>query len=383
MSTVPTAVSTAQSATGGGDAADQATAGAPRPALPVVTVVARRTAAYQVEDDHAGRVVARRSSALGFSRGGLISRIAVDDGDPVAAGQMLAWLDTRALEAKAVELETELDQRRSSLDAAVARVEQAAAIETRRSQLARRDWVSKEAYDDAVFDHKQAVAEQKAAESAIRTAEAALASLQVDLELSRLTAPYAGTVIARRIDEGAAVTPGQPVLDLIETDVLEFRVGVPVATAATLAVGTDYPVIIAEKQLSGRLIKVLPVVEAETRTVIAIFTLPEAEPAPIAGQLGHLRLGRTIPTAGFWLPLAALTESHRGLWAAYVVEPAPAASDTTGVVGTLSRRELQLFQVDANRAYVGGVLRDGEPVVADGTHRLIPGMRVRDVGAGR
>lgn len=343
--------------------------------VPVVTVVARLLDGYEVEERYAGQVAARRTSSLGFSRGGLISRITVEEGDKVAAGQTLASLDMRVLEARMVELETELDERRSNLAAATERMNLAATIESRRVQLARQDFVSQESFDAAVTSHKVAIADRNAAASAIRRVEASLSSLDVDLALSQLTAPYAGTIVARHVDEGAAVTAGQAVVDLIETGVLEFRVGVPVATAVTLTVGAGYVGVIGGREVQCRLTGVLPQVDAETRTVTAIFALPVDDKAPLPGQIGHLQVARTLATSGYWLPLAALTESHRGLWAAYVLEP---DLDAAAGIGTVSRRELDLLHVDGDRAYVTGVLRDGERVIADGVQRLVPGMRVRE-----
>jgi len=347
-------------------------------ALPVITLRVRQTEGYEVAERHAGQVVAKRSSALGFSRGGLLSQIAVDEGDNVAAGDTLARLDTRALAAERDELTSELAESRSRLDVAAVRRDQATSVEERRRALARKDWVSQEAFDDAVFGQRIAVAEHQSAENAVRRVEAALARVQVAMDLSVLTAPYAGIIVARRADEGTAIGAGEPVLDLIEAAAMEFRVGVPEASVAALAVGSDYQASISGRELRCRLTRLLPQVDTETRTITAIFDLSDDDPRPLSGEIGHLVLARTIQAAGFWLPIAALTESRRGLWAAYAVESEGAAG---GTIGTVSRRELQLIQTDGRRAYVTGVLEDGDRVVVEGVHRLAPGMRVRAVSA--
>lgn len=353
-------------------AANDSTGKAASEALPVKVVAVRRSEGYTVEGRYAGRVVARRWSALGFSRGGILNTIGVDDGEHVVAGQVLASLDTRSLEAKAGELRAELDHSRAMLDVATAKSEQASALVKRRTTLARNDFVSKEAFEDAHFGHQMAAAERVAAQSAIRSAQAVLDSLRVDLDLSRLTAPYAGTIVARRRDEGAVVAAGEPVLEIAETDHLEFRVGVPASEASSLSIGAEYDAVVAGRAVKCALRGVLPMVDPETRTVTAVLTFPPGFPPPRSGDLGHLSLGRPVAATGFWLPQAALTESRRGLWAAYVVEPSP---NDTGVA-ILSRRNLQVIQIENDRVYVSGVLHDGERVVADGVHRLVPGMRV-------
>ncbi|MGE4277958.1 MAG: efflux RND transporter periplasmic adaptor subunit [Magnetospirillum sp.] len=346
-------------------------------AIPTAVVVAQGQTGYVVAEKHAGTIAARRLSALGFARGGLLRVVEASEGDRVAAGQVLARLDTRALEAKAAELRSALAESRNRLEVANVLREQTASVENRSSALARKDWVSKKAHDDTVYDHRKAVAERAAAESAVRHAEAGLASLQVELDQSVLVAPYAGTIVARRVDEGAAITAGEPVLDLIESEAVEFRVGVPERTAAGLKEGTSYPVLINGVETSCRLLRLLPQVESSTRTVTAIFAVPSMNAPPLSGTLGHLVTRRSLDLPGFWLPLSALTDSRRGLWAVYVVEADNTASDAT--TGVLSRRDVQLVHVDQDRVYVSGTLRDGERVVVDGLHRLGPGMRVQTV----
>lgn len=362
------------------DQAGTSLAAAPDPIefLPVTTIKVHRQENYQVEERHAGVIAAQRLSSLGFARGGLLSTVEVNEGDRVVEGQLLARLDTRSLETRAAELRSGLAESRSRLEVASVNREQMVSDEFRSGVLAKKDWVSKKAHDDTVFGRRKAVAERAAAENAVRHVEATLASLQVDLDQSVLIAPYAGTIVTRRVDEGAAVTAGEPVMDLIESDVVEFRVGVPEKIAATLRVGTNYVAVVGDQKTSCKLLRLLPQVEPSTRTVSAIFSLPEVSSPPLSGMLGHLLTSRTIDTPGFWLPLAALTDSRRGLWAAYVVEPgAAAAAAGSPLVGILSRRDVQLVHVDGDRAFVTGVLRDGEQVVADGVHRLVPGLRVQ------
>lgn len=353
---------------------------APEPShvMPVMVFTARHDDGYQVEQRHAGVVAARRSSALGFARSGLLSAVEVNEGDRVAEGSVLARLDTRKLQARAAELRTQISESRNRLDVATISWEQTATVKARSDALAKKEWVSKKAHDDTVYDHRKAVAELAAAESAVHHAEATLASLQVDLDQSVLVAPYAGTIVDRWVDEGAAVTAGEPIMDLIESDAVEFRVGVPEKTAATLDVGAEYLAVVGGQKTPSRLLRLLPQVESATRTVTAIFALSDTLPPPLPGTLGYLISRRTLEESGFWLPLAALTDGRRGLWAAYVVEPEDGA-DGSPLVGTLSRRDVQMIHVDGDRAFVSGVLRRGEKVVAEGVHRLVPGLRVQAV----
>ena len=56
-------------------------------------------AAFTTNRVYAGTSTAARRAQLGFKRGGEVAMVAVDLGDTVTAGQLLAQLDTRGLES--------------------------------------------------------------------------------------------------------------------------------------------------------------------------------------------------------------------------------------------------------------------------------------------
>jgi hypothetical protein len=74
-----------------------------------------------------------------------------------------------------------------------------------------------------------------------------------------------------------------------------------------------------------------------------------------------------------------LTESARGLWAAYaLVQLADTETKLSEPeVWQLERRQLELVDEFEDRVYVRGALSPGDQIVASGLHRLAPGQRVR------
>jgi HlyD family secretion protein len=193
---------------------------------------------------------------LGFQAGGRIASIAVRDGDLVGAGQELARLESAELEARRAAAEAQLDgaraqlaelqqgarpeelrQARAAEAAARERIQDASRVLERTRALEEGGAVSREAleqartaYEVARAQHEQA-SEQlgmvrsgvrserlDAQHAAVRAAEAGLA--QVDAALSNviITAPFAGVVTIRHRQPGEAVTPGAPVLTLMDPD---------------------------------------------------------------------------------------------------------------------------------------------------------------------
>jgi len=310
---------------------------------------------YAVTHFATGRVRARRASDLGFERTGRVAEVAVEEGARVAEGDVLARLTTAHLALRRDELG-------ARVAAARARLELARRTAARSERLSASDHLSPQAFDDARFG-EQALASELAA------AQAALAAVDEELERSILRAPFAGTVERRWLDEGVVIAPGQALLRVLEDGALEVRIGLPGQAADGLAPGSVREIEVGDARLAGRLAAVLPSVDPETRTVDALFALVDPPPSVRSGALARIALRDRRTEPGFWLPVAALAESRRGLWAAYVVVDGPEGQ-------VVERRQLEVVHVEDGRAFVRGTLREGDRVVTGGVHRLVPGLRV-------
>lgn len=327
--------------------------------LPVAVREIERVDAYTVREIHAGRVVARRESALGFERGGRLEAVLADRGDEVGAGRVLARLDTRELEARRRELAARVRQME-------ARLELARSTEERRLALRRSDHTSVEAVDRAASDAAAIAAELEAA-------RASLEQVAVAIDQSSLVAPYDGQITERHEDEGTVAAAGQPILEIIESGALEVHLGVTPEAAAALEPGSAHTVEIGGRRVPARLDALVRKLEPRTRTVPVVLQLEDAPEDVRVGQLARVALPRRVESSGMWLPITALAESRRGLWSAYVV-----VEGETGPV--VERREVEVLHTESDRAFVRGTLRDGERVVSTGLHRLVPGQRVSVAG---
>ena len=153
---------------------------------PVRTVVLAQPRSVAVERTvrAIGRLEAGEESDLGFISPGVIARIEVDIGDRVAAGQVLARLDTTALDAGAAQARDQLAQARRDL-------------ERMRGLIARR-LVAQQQYDDA--------------QTRVEVAASALSAARYGQRYGRIVAAAPGVVLARLAEPGEVVAAGQPVL---------------------------------------------------------------------------------------------------------------------------------------------------------------------------
>lgn len=368
---------------------------------------------------YTGLVTPAQASAMGFKTTGRVQQLLVDQGDTVRKGDLLAVLETNTLEADkqvlAAELqaaraqlaELEAGPRQETIAAAEAklkelqsRLELAQITSGRRTELFEADAGSRQAMDDArlqaeaaesqVDNQMEVVRELKAGTRSekIEAQKAMVAQLlarlkrvDVDLEESRLLAPYDAVVSERMVDDGMIVSPGQTLFRVVQMEKSEAWVGLPAEVASGLKTGSKYPIELGDKAFEGALISVLPELDQQTRTQTAIFSL---ENSPVPTRFGEVvRFVHPVElkqTEGFWLPSSALTYGIRGLWAVYVVVPLETADQSQPASNepqlVLKRHSVEILQTENARVLVRGTLREGDQVVAAGVQKLVAGQVV-------
>ncbi|MEM6730437.1 MAG: efflux RND transporter periplasmic adaptor subunit [Myxococcota bacterium] len=331
--------------------------GGDAPARPVLvsTVQVSEQASYDVTRRFNGIVRARRTSRLGFERGGRIAKVSVDEGDQVKRGQVLAELDRSALFAGRKRIEASLRE----AEAAVGIAELTA---KRLDSLAEEQFTSRQESDEATFGLNAAIARRDSLRARLR-------EIDVDLEKSRLVAPFSGQVAGRMVDEGTVVGAGTPVLRFLETGGKEAAIGVPSSVAAELRAGVATQVQIRSETVQATVVSRVDDVDASTRTTSLIVALPP-EVNAVDGDVVSLEHGHTVESRGFWVPVTALTRGLRGLWTVYAV-------DETEGESTLRREEVHIIHTETERAFVRGTLETGDFIVETGLHRVVPKQRVR------
>ena len=317
--------------------------------------------AFTLNETYSGLAEARRNSALGFSSGGRIETIAVDVGDRVKRGSILASLDTRGLRAQLASASAVVDEARAAHSLALSTVE-------RRRTLKLQGHVSQQAVDEAEAQANTALARVEAAK-----AQADIFRVQIDL--SRITAPFDGVVTARMSDEGAIAGAGQPILDLVEAAHLEARIGLPANSAARLTPGDAYTLQADTGAVEAVLRSVTGVIDPAQRTVAAVFEINDAE-IIASGAVVRLNMERDIDEPGFWVPVKALSTASRGLWTIYVAEPTESGWH-------VASRPVEMVHTDGDRAFVRGAVTAGERVITDGLQRIVPGQPVEPRDAHR
>ncbi len=184
---------------------------------------------------------------------GRLAEVLVDEGDAVSAGQVLARMDTRTLQAQLRQAEASVLQSQEGLHASQA-LEQQRQAEQRlaRKELARiaelhkRGHASRQMLDQqqARFDSANAAlaaaqAQIAAARASVLLAQAQVSQLQSELDDSTLLAPMNALVQLRLAEPGEVLGAGGRVLLLLKQDDRFMNLYLPANVVGQLKVGDE------------------------------------------------------------------------------------------------------------------------------------------------
>ncbi|WOD09739.1 efflux RND transporter periplasmic adaptor subunit [Pseudomonas sp. NyZ704] len=199
----------------------------------------------------AATVEPRALISLAARTEGTVKSVAVEEGDRVKAGQLLAQLDVAEAAAELARSEAQMASAKLDFDRA---------IELRRRGVATQ-------------------IEYQAADVALQVARS-----QRDLWLSRVAygrieAPQASTIIARHIETGEAVETQSTLFELADLDQLVLRLGVSELDVVHINQDQILPVTLdalPELRLEGRVRRIFPAAQGSSRLITVEVLLPSS-----------------------------------------------------------------------------------------------------------
>lgn len=280
-----------------------------------------------------GTVEARYTQKIGPTAAGRVTVVAVDVGDMVEAGQLLAQIDPIDLDQR-IDAAAGGTARSAALEQAAtaqiadanARVILARSVNSRTQHLKQGGWVT-----DAMVDQRQQ--ELAAAEAGLAAAQAnrsaaamdrgrlgseraALVEQRANL---RLVAPHAGLVVRRAVEPGTTVVAGQAVVEIIDPSQLWINARFDQSQSAGLAAGQRVQIALRSRPdapLSGTIERVEPMADALTEEVLAKARFTVTGSLPSIGELAEVTVALPALAPSLAIPNAAV---HRidgavGVW---------------------------------------------------------------------
>ncbi len=232
--------------------------------IPHVTVIVPGRTTVPNLITSTGTLAARLEMPVGaVGEGGLVTRVLVDAGDWVRAGQVLAVVDRQVQNEQLTQLTAQISV--SEADARLAQSEL-----DRASALVKRGFISK-----ADIDRKTAT--RDAARARVRVAQAQLSENRARMGRLDIRAPAAGYVLARSVEPGQVVGAGGAVLFRIAKDgLMEMKAQLSEADLAKLAVGYRATVVPVgtTTEFAGQIWQLAPVIDPQSRQGTARVALP-------------------------------------------------------------------------------------------------------------
>lgn len=202
---------------------------------------------------------------------GYLRSIAVDKGDRVEEGQVLARLDSP-------EIDQQVSNARANYDLQV--------LTNQRTQdLLREGIVARQAADES--------------RSAMLQAKATLDQLVATQAYEEIRAPFAGIVTARNVDPGALVpqataptSGGTPILTLATLSPVRIYADVPQSIAPNLRLGDPATITVREypgREFTGSVTRRSEALQTSTRTMLVEVDVENADTALYPGMYGRVR----------------------------------------------------------------------------------------------
>lgn len=350
---------------------------------PVTVHAQGRPAAVGVETVHMqsiaetvplfAQVVTTREGTIASRITGTVEDVRVLEGAKVEAGDILATLDTELLEILLRQTEARIGEARAGIETAKARVDRAIKSLNRVEGLRDTTSFSVSRFDEAQTGYFEALGLMAEAEARVKSAEAALAEAQYQLERATIRAPFSGIVLDVQTNAGEFIGSGAPVVSLLDTQSFEVEASVPARFIGVLEPGLD---VVATTE-SGDAIQMqvrvlLPVEDQSTRTRPVRFTsaqLLEFDQLAI-GQSITVQIPISTPRDVLSVPKDALVQTSGG-WTVFVSDE-----------GKAQPRQISIGVALGDRFEVLTGLAEGDVVVTRGNERLRPGQDIAPMTGG-
>ena len=281
-----------------------------------------------------GKILPLNYSKLAFEVPGKIADVKIDIGDAVKKNEILAALDP-------AEMQANLNQAQAKFDLA----EQAL---KRFKDLKSKGFISNQELDRA--------------NSEFLIAKAQVDLYSVKLEQTFIRAPFDGYIQNRFLDSGTVISPGAPILEIIDSTVVEAHVSVPSNVIEGLKEGEFYNFLIDGKIFSAKLKRFTKMSNQGSDNRLCIF---EFNTFISPGSISYLQLNQQKLATGAWVPLKSLSQGTQGLWNLYTV------SKDKNDQFKVAKEIVELIYVEGDNAYISGTISTGDMVVAGGAEKVI------------
>jgi RND family efflux transporter MFP subunit len=302
---------------------------------------------------------------------GTLSRVAVEIGDRVRAGQVVATLDRREIDAQVDAAAAAVNVARAGLESAEAALANAALELDRARNLFDKGAVPRQRLDSADTARRASAAQRDLASASLAQAEAALRRAREIQRDATLTSPIAGVVVERNYDAGSLVSPGdKPVVVVADLSTMKLQAGVSELDAGRLRVGMPARVSVQARPgevVDGTVATIAPEVDPRNRHFAIEVRTANPGGALLSGMYGVASIPLQRASAVLAVPREAVVTRGGTRVALRIVD------------GTVSEVPVREGLANATHVEIAGGLQAGDTIVADARREVAAGARVNPV----
>lgn len=205
-------------------------------------------------------------------------------------------------------------------------------------------------------------------EQELAQAKIALEQSEIDLDRTKVRAPFPGRIVERLAQAGEYSVPGRQIVRLVDTENLEIRAQAPVNLAGVLRDGQTVFLRKEGDTFDSSIRALIPVGDSVSRTMEIRVNVP-ASASYVVGTALQIDVPSSVPTEVVAVPRDALVLRSEGTYVFRI------NSDNTA-----ERLLVRTGAASGARVAILGGIESGDRVVIRGGERLRPGQSVQFEG---
>jgi RND family efflux transporter MFP subunit len=309
--------------------------------LKAVTVILPQIKSFSEPITGSGVLSSKSELKLAFKTGGLIKRMYVNEGQSVAAGQLLAELDLSEINAGVNQARLGLEKAERDLDKV--------------KKLYADELVTKSMLDDAT--------------TAFSVAKETVESAAYNQKLSRIYAPQAGKILMKIAEQGELITPFAPAL-ILGTGTSSFNVNIGLADRDIVKLKTGDRASVTLDAYPGEVFpanitQIAQMVNPSTGTYEVELSIESQGKKLISGFVAKAVIHPSSQKSGLLLPVEALVEANKTSAFVFVLN---------GIVA--EKRKVTLGELINKEVVILSGLNENDRVILKGANFLSDGEKV-------
>jgi RND family efflux transporter MFP subunit len=302
-----------------------------------------------------GSIFPTQESMISPKISGRIEKLYVDEGDRVEKGQPLAELEQERLRMV-------IKEAKASLEEGQAQLKNLEATLKRSQKLFAEGVLDSQRFDDTTTERDLAVAR-------VQRMRATLERAAQDLKDSTITAPFAGFIVEKIMNEGEMATtmPPSNIFHLVDTSSVKIECGIPEDKKTSVTIGKEafievdaYP----GEVFTGKITTVNPLVDMSTRTFKIKIEISNSDFRLESGMFARIRLIERESRGALLIPQRVIIEEESAK-KVFIVENERAVE-----------KFITLGIIDPPLTEIIQGVSEGEIVVTEGFYALKNGIKV-------